>query len=88
MSTFIAELKGSSPFGELVEIHVKEVDRELPVEVAKLKFPVFRRREVSRKFFLVVFVKGTVVVDTFVHAEMFSVFDRLECMVAVRALEF
>ena len=34
------------------------------------------------------FVKGAVVVDTFVHAEMFSVFDRLESMVAVRALEF
>ena len=29
------------PFWELVQIHVKEVDRELTVKVAELVFPVF-----------------------------------------------
>lgn len=34
-------VEGSSPMGKLVEVHVKKVDRELPVKIAEFIFPVF-----------------------------------------------
>ena len=56
--------------------------------VSELIFPVFRLREVIRKFFQVVFVEGAVVIDALVHAEVLPILDRLEGMATVRTLEF
>lgn len=81
-------LEGGGPFGELVQVHIKEVDGELTVKVTELILPVFRLWKVFRKLFKIPFVVGTVVIDTFVDTEMCPVFDRLEGMAAVRALKF
>lgn len=77
-----------SPLWQLVQLHIKEVHRELTVKVTELILPVFRRRKVFGKLFKIAFVVGTVIVDAFMDTEMFPVFDRLEGMATVRALEF
>jgi len=66
----------------------QKIDRELLVKIAKLIFPVIGRWKVSRKLFQISFVVGAVVIDAFVNTEVLPVFDRLEGMTAVRALEF
>lgn len=76
------------PSGELVQIHVKEVHRELTIKVTELIFPVLGLRKVFGKLFKIPFVVGTVIVDAFMDTEMFPFFDRLEGMAAVRALKF
>lgn len=75
-------LERGSPLGELVQIHIKEVDGELPVKVMEFILPVFRLWQVFGKFFKIPFVVGTVIIDTFMDTEMFPVFDRLEGMAA------
>lgn len=40
------------------------------------------------KLFQIPLVVRAVIIDTFVNTEVFTVFDRLECMPAVRAPEF
>lgn len=50
-------------------------------------FPVFRWREILGQFFQITFIVRAVVVDAFMDAEVLAVFDRLEGMSAVRALE-
>jgi len=77
-----------SPLGELVQIHIKEVHRELTVKVTELIFPVLGMRKVFGKLFKIPLVVGTVIVDAFVDTEMFPVFDRLEGMATVRTLKF
>lgn len=75
------------PFRELVEFHVEEVDGELPVEIAELILPVVGLREIRRKLFEIVPIKGALVIDALMYAEMFPVLDRLKSMSAVRTLE-
>lgn len=75
------------PFWEMVYVHVKEVDGELPVKIAELVFPVLRRRKILGKFFPITLIVRAVVIDTFMDPEVLAVFDRLECMAAVRTLE-
>lgn len=84
----LLKAEGGCPFRELVQIHVEEVDGELPVEIAELILPVIGLREIRRKLFEIMPVKGASVIDALMYAEMFPVFDRLESMPAVRALEF
>lgn len=70
--------EGGSPLGELVQVHIKEVDGELAIKVTELILPVFRLWQVLGKLFKIPFVVGAVIVDAFMDTEMFPVFDRLE----------
>ena len=81
-------LERGCPFGELVEVHVKKVDGELPVKITEFIFPVLRGRKPLWKFFEIPFVVRAVVIDALVDTEVLTILDGLERMSAVGALEF
>ena len=70
-------LERGCPFWKLPQIHIKEVHRELAVEVAQLVLPVVCLWKVFGKFFQIPPVIGAVVVNAFVDTEVFPVFDWL-----------
>ena len=88
MGVVLLELEGSGPFGELVEVHVKEVDSKLPVNIPQFVFPAIGQREIGRQLLEITLIERAVVVDALMFPEMFPVFDRLEGVAAVGTLEF
>ena len=88
MGVVLFELEGSGPFGELVEFHVKEIDSKLPVKIPQFIVRAIGQGKIGRQLLEITLIERAVVVDALMFPEMFPVFDGLEGMAAVGALEF
>lgn len=79
-------MEGSCPRRKLIQVHIEEINRKFPIEIAEFVFPIVCVGKTFREFFQISLVIGAVIIDAFMNTEVFSAFYRLEGMSAVRAL--